>query len=855
MSTYIYRERDRERDWDEPRSSSVSIKRYVIPSEDDRERDFFYRRDDPGDRELVIRRSVDREDPVMVQRYERDIDYDSRSYDYRSERDLYEREYYAPERIRTYPAPVVIREAQPVIILEARGPIYLNPRESDYDIVRRSEVDREPGGYYYHRRVREYDDERRSRRELSPNDSVSQTTRHRDDQEAYSSDDSMVYIRKEVREYDDSPHHRRHLAEGALAGVGAAELLRNHHKKEGEEVSGGMGRLGRDIGAGALGAVAAEAVSRARDHYRSKSRHRSHSFDDDDRRSHSRHHHHHHHRHSRSRRSRSRSHSHSRARTLAELGLGAAAIAGAVALARSKSNSNKDRRSRSRHRRASSSRRSVRGTDEEGRSQSQRRKHMAEAGLAGAAVAGLVEKARSRSRSRRHESRSHSAIRKALPVVAAGLGTAAATGLYEKNKEKKEEESQRRERRRSRSRSRAPSEAFPDPTRDSPGLIEYGDRPVQGSIPAANYYGRPMSPHGYYSDASDPVASGAAGFGSSRHRAHSRSRSRSRGVRYSSESSDSDRGSRTRRHSHHGRHRSRSRDIAEAALAATGVGYAAHKLSQRNERKKAEKERDRPEPYDGSYNHLPYAPSPAAVPQRIDDHQYYPNSNYFPPPPGSAPRPDPAPYSPADYPPPPGAVPPQSYDYPARPGPGPDTYAPRPRRADEMVSASTCPRPTAQDRAFDGGFKTTAASWMPANIVAQSPLRTPRARRRRMRATSQPAGPKSVVFDLNLEHEQQKDLGYETDDSDSTIESIHGNRRSRPRPRRHSSSEPYSLYQRSDPQSSPQDRHHAGESDSDSTIDLPDRFDSQGRLLPQSRDDPLAGRLEQLLRGFDRVFA
>ncbi|KAL3247126.1 hypothetical protein ABHI18_012520 [Aspergillus niger] len=854
MSTYIYKERDREREWDEPRSSTVSIKRYVIPSEDERERDFFYRREDPGDREVVIRRSVDRDEPLTVQRYEREVDYDSRPYDYRSERDYYEREYYAPERIRRYPAPIVIREAQPVIFLEARGPVYVNPRESDYEIVRRSEVDREPGGYYYHRRVREYDDDRRSRRELSPSDSISQAARHRDDQDAYSSDDSMVYIRKEVREYDDSPHHRRHLAEGALAGVGAAELLRNHRKKEGEEVADGVGRLGRDVGAGALGAVAAEAVSRVRDHYRSKSRHRSHSIDDG-RSSHSRrHHHHHHHRHSHSRRSRSRSrsHSHSRARHLAELGLGAAAIAGAVALARSKSNSNKDRRSRSRHRRASSSRRSLRDTHEEKRSQSQRRKHMAEAGLAGAAVAGLVEKARSRSRSRRRESRSHSAIRKALPVVAAGLGTAAATGLYEKNKEKKEEEeSRRRERRRSRSRSRAPSEVYPDPTRDSPGLIEYGDHPVHGSIPP-NYYGRPVSPHGYYSDASDPVASGAAGFGSSRHRTRSlsRSRSRSRGVRYSSDSSDSDGGSHRRRRSRHGKHRSRSRDLAEAALAATGVGYAAHKLSQRNERKKADRDRDRPEsdedarrePYDSSYkNPLPYPATPAAAPRPIDDHQYYPNGNYFPPPPATGPRPEPAPYSPADYPHPPGPVPPQSYDYPT--GPGPDPYAPRPRRADENVSASNYPQPTVQDRGFDG-------------VDAQSSLRTPRARRRRSRAASQPPGPKSVVFDIHSEHEGQKDLGYETDDSDSTIGSVHGSRRNRPQPRRHSSSEPYSSYKRNDARSGSQgQQNNATESDSDSTVDLPDRFDSHGRLLPQPDDDPLAGRLEQLMRGFNRVFA
>ncbi|RAL15072.1 DUF3824 domain-containing protein [Aspergillus homomorphus CBS 101889] len=826
--SYVYRERDRERDWDEPRST-VSIKRYVIPSEEERERDFFYRHEEPADRELVIRRTHEREDPVMVQRYEREIDYDSRPLDYRSERDYYEREYYVPERIRSHPAPVIIRETQPIILLEARGPVYVNPRESDYAIVRRPEVDREPEGYYYHRRVREWDEDRRSRRELSPSDSVSQATRRRDEQD-YSSDESMVYIRKETREYDDHPHHRRrHLAEGALAGVGAAELLRNHHKKEGEEVAEGVGRLGRDVGAGALGAIAAEAVSRAREHYRSKSRHRSHSFDDDHR-SHSRHHHHHHH-HSRSRRSRSRSHSHSRARTLAELGLGAAAIAGAVALARNKSNSKKDRRSRSRHRRAASSTRSLPVTKDGERSQSQSRKHMAEAGLAGAAVAGLIERARSRSRpGRRDRSRSKSAIRKALPVLAAGLGTAAVTGLYEKNKEKKEGS-----RRRSRSRSRAPSEVYSDPTKSSPGLIEYGEHPVHGSIPA-NYYGRPGSSHGYYSDASDPVASGAAGFGSTRRRDYSRSRSRSRGraVRYSSDSSDSESDRRRRRRGGHERPRSRSREFAEAALGAAGVGYAAHKLSQRNERKKAGRDRDRSDE-EGPYQHDPYPPP--AAPRPIDDHQYYPNTNYFPPPPGSAPRTEPAPYNPADYPPPPGAVPPQPYAHSARPGPEP--YAPRPRRVEENVSAAWKHphHPVAQDRIYDG-------------LDARSPLRTPRAKKRRPRAASQPARPKSVAFDLSSEHEQQNDPGYETDDSDSTIASTHGRGRYHTPHRRHSSSEPFAARTRSEDRS----RKDGAESDSDSTIDLPDRFDSQGRLLPQPGDDPLADGLEQLLRRINRVF-
>lgn len=585
MSSYIYRDRERERDWDEPRSS-VSIKRYIVPSEDSRDRDYRYRHEYP-DRELVVRRSADRDDrPMMMQRYERDFDYDPRGYDrgYRSERDYYEREYCQPYGLRrparsaellAQPehdtAPIIIREGQPVIIHKARGPVYVNPRESEYDIVHRSEVDRDP--VYSQRRLRHYDEDRASRRELSPGDSISQVSRRRDDQ-GYSSDDSMVYVRKETRDYDDNPHRRHHLAGGALVGVGAAEYLRGRRKKEGEDVSHGIGRVGQDVGAGALGAVAVNLAERGYDWYRSRSRHRSRSFDDD--RS-SRHYHRHSgHGYSRSHRSRSRS-SHSRTKHLAELGLGAAAIAGAVALARKKSN--KDHRSRSRRRRSDSSTRAETDGD---RSQSQQRKHMAGAGLAGAAVAGLVDRARSRSR-KGERSRSRSKFRTALPIVAGGLGTAAAAGLYEKHKDKKEQEGSRhRGRRQSRSRSRPGSEIYPDPTRDSAGLIEYGEHPVHGSIPAADYYGRPVSQDGYYSDSADPVASGTAGFGPSRYRSISRSpsrtRSRSRGGRDSDSTSDSDRGSRRRR----GKHRSRSRDLAEAALAATGMG----KSSKRKDRRK-----------------------------------------------------------------------------------------------------------------------------------------------------------------------------------------------------------------------------------------------------------------------------
>ncbi|GFG19077.1 hypothetical protein IFM5058_09679, partial [Aspergillus udagawae] len=222
-------------------------------------------------------------------------------------------------------------------------------------------------------------------------------------------------------------------------------------------------------------------------------------------------------------------------------------------------------------------------------------------------------------------------------------------------------------------------------------------------------------------------------------------------------------------------------------------------------------------------------------------------------------------YNPADYPPPPGAVPPaQSYGYP--PEPGPDRYAPRPRRADENVSAAwNSPPSTAQYPMHDGVD------------TPPSPLRTPRPHtpRDRARAASQPPHPKSVAFDLDAE-ERPIDPGYETDDSDSTIDSStthhHRDRHrssttSSAHRRRHSSSDPYFPPRKSKfpPCSAPAkgDRprpfkdngtSNPQETDSDSTIDLPDRFDSQGRLLPERDDDPLVDRFEQLLRGINRVF-
>ncbi|KAJ5140667.1 hypothetical protein N7448_004075 [Penicillium atrosanguineum] len=841
--SYIYRERERE-DFDRP----VTIKRYVVPSEDREDRrEFSMSRDDfAGDRELVIRRKTEREEPMTISRYERDIEYEPRRY----ERDYYEREYIQPynnyHRARSADHLHPGWNLAPTHIIREKTIITRPAREAEYDVVRRSETDEDP--YYYHsrRRVREYDD-RRSRRELSPGDSISQASRRHGDRDDYSSDDSMVYIRKETtRDYDDDhPHHKRHLAEGALVAVGAAELMRSRSKREGKDVSHGLGRAAKTAGAGALGAVAVNAAGHVRDYYRSKSRsrHRAHSFDDER----SRHSHHSHRSRGRhSSRSRSRSHSHSRAKTLLELGLGAAAVAAGVAAIRNNKNKN-ERKSRSRTRSRSRGRAlsTARSETDDARSQSKRRQHIAGAGLAGAAAAGLIEHARSRSKSRKGERpRSQSRIRKALPILAAGLGTAGITGLYEKNKAEKDgKEPVSREHRRSRSRSRARgSEMYPDPARDSAGLIEYGNDPVAGSIPAEHYYGQPpaLQSGAYYSDGGHS-------------RRHSRSRSRSRAPRYSS-SSGSDRERRRSR-----KHRSRSRSIAEGVLGATGLGYAAHKYKQSRDRKD-ERSRSRsrsrtpqtkltpkqdmtivfPATRTRNLTTLSLTPS---LPMLFHTNRPWtrtttPHGQYFPPPPDSTTNLNatPQPYNPGDYPPPPGAAPPaEPYSYGAAgpgpgPGPGPEHYAPRPRRADENVSTPT-------DK-----YHTRSGLINPRPSVPRS--------------GSQPPPPKSVTFNLTPEAEGDEDAGYNSDDSDSTIRS-----RSRPHySRRRSSSVPYPPM--APPQSREYRHHHSqqkqsghrqpSESESDSTIDLPDRFDSYGRLLKE-KEDPALEKIEDLINKFTRV--
>jgi Domain of unknwon function (DUF3824) len=730
---------------DEPRYSTNEL--VIRTDKEDDRRGPYYRRDEPqtSDRELVIRRTTEtaepRRDDFEVSRLDDRRDYRVSETRYRDDyqvgrpdrggfddRDLqrYTRntEYFAPA---PHPQTIIIKQ-EPIIIRE-------RVREDDYQMVRRQDVEesrsivrRDPSPkeeeFFYEKKVRErIDDEprrrrdhsedswherRTMRREVSPHDSVSQVG-GRQRRGSYSSDDSMVYVRR-TKEYDDdsrgsSPHNKRNLAAGVVAGIGAAELLRNHKKKEGRETSHGVGRLGRDVGAGALGAIAAEGISRARSQYRSRSR-RGKSRGRSDSRSRSR---------SR-RRSRSRSESRSKLKTLGAVGLGAVALAAAAAVAQRKMSKKKEEgspdrgRSHSRGRGETVEELANDPTADNARNPKHRNIRMAEAGAAGAAITALLDRARSKSRGGRD--RSQSRIRQAVPVVAAGLGSAALAGLYEKNKAKKEAEvianEERSERRRqSRSRSRQRSDYYDGPSQaafSDPHLIEYGDGPMHGNNFGPDYYGRPAPQEPYYAQQTAVVPATAAAAGGYAAARGGRSRSRSRDRRSRSRSASSSPGGH--------RHRHRSRDAAEAATAA-GIGAVAASEHERRKREKRERKarkrtclisssglhnadnalgaEEQHDPYEDTYNPS-YTPQPdpyAQYPQQ----PFYPQSSQFPPPPGSGPQPYPAgaptaapagaAYNPTDFPPPP---PPPG----APPGPGYDAYAsganPYAPRRDENVS-------------------------------------------------------------------------------------------------------------------------------------------------------------------------
>ncbi|KAI7348147.1 hypothetical protein KC354_g13706 [Hortaea werneckii] len=378
----------------------------------------YDRRSEPRSNYRVVDREVIRREPSPEPerynewRFERERDFSPprhehrRHYDYDVERYSKDTEYYTQPQ----PQPIIIRESAPqqqapIIIREERrdpAPIIIRERDDTKDesrsLVKREEPPPpapappppEPEeNYFYERRIRELDRPRRR------SDSYERSVRPRDSASQWS-DDSYEYVRRE-RIYDEggsrsrsrfssrsrSPHHKRHLAEGALAGLGAAEILGHHRRERGE----GGNRVGRDVAGAALGA----------------------------------------------------------AQKLGGLAAvaGVAALAGYAIKNRNKKNETiivnegRPRRSRSRRRRASVD--SYMSPSEEGskaHSPEHKNRRIAQAGLASAAAAGIWEKVRSRSRGGR--ARSKSRIRQGAPIAAAGLGGAALAGLYEKNKANQE---------------------------------------------------------------------------------------------------------------------------------------------------------------------------------------------------------------------------------------------------------------------------------------------------------------------------------------------------------------------------------------------------------------------------------
>lgn len=630
-----YRVIERESDYDRPRSD-YHRSEYKITEKDT---------------EVIRAPSPPSPERVREFRFERERDFSpARERPYDLEKYSKSTEYFA----QPAPQPIIIREPAPqapiIIREERREPqkIIIRREEPRYEFIERKEEIKEERDesrslvkkeeppapvpvpvpepeaakepeedYFYERRVverRRRSDSYDRKTEIRPRDSASN----------YSSDDSYVYERRErFVEDDKDQHHKRHLAEGAIAGIGAAEILRHHRKSKGENPGG---RAKSAIGGAAVGALGAEALSRARS-MRSFRRSRSRSRSDD--------------RHGRRRprsKSRDRGHSLTRAQQLGGLAAVAAvgALAGYALKNRGKNNETvviKDdhhhRRSRSRRRRGSVDSYSDRGMSEH-RDPEHRNRRIAQAGLASAAAAGIWEKVRSRSRG--GKDRSKSRIRQGVPIAAAGLGGAALAGLYEKNKANKEakkeaiieDELHRGRRRHSRSRSRSrsvPASRYDDDRRSGdgrPGLIAYGHDPIH------------PDDRGYYSDEEPGLY-------------------RRRGG-----SADSSPDTRRRRS------RSRGRRAAEMGAAAGVGGLAAHEFGKHRERSKVTADRRRPDrklrPYplnessltsatEDQYYNRPYEQDPYGAPPMVDNgyppyqqnqgygNQQYPSSHYFPPPP------------------------------------------------------------------------------------------------------------------------------------------------------------------------------------------------------------------------------
>ncbi|KAH3962657.1 hypothetical protein HBH51_172380 [Parastagonospora nodorum] len=768
-------------------------------------------------REVRIERDYERDipqhrdDQYSLEKYSRDIEYYREPppppppQQQQQPQSIYIRNEAPPQQMQM--APIIIRE-------EAPQPIIIREREPAYELIERSEVQQErqvarprhEEDYYYERRVKEVD--RGGRHEERYMDER-EYGRDRYGDRNYYSDDDVVYVHKEKDTWGSETKTKRDVAAGALAGIAAGQIVRHHRKRKGEAAGGSIGNA---LGYGTLGAVSAVAL----DKYNNRTRSRSVSSDRGRRRHHSQ----------------GRARSKSRVREIGAL----AAIAGVGALAYAAGRKNKDKGvttvvEEHRHRSRSRKSRSKRGHSRRGRSRSvtvietdggpsrsrsrstskhmdpkHRNNRVAQVGLASAAVAGLAARKRSKSRQREGK-RSRSRVREGVPIAAAGVTGAAITGLYEKHKAKKEARAISRSKSRSRSRSvldrlRGRNRSRRGSTASEPVLVEYGGDPIY----------------------TDPAT-----------------RSRSRGRRRRDSSS-----SRSRSRS---RSKSRARSVAETAAVAGVAGLAAHEAAKRRDRKKAEKECDKRRDEDSAYSTGSYSPYDSPRPSTTstshpNDSRFFPESNYFPPPPTApidhqAPYP---PYNPADYPPPPSTTfepsHPSTYVHPphddinhgnpyAPPQHQSNYYYGQPRRPDDNVSAfapvaakTEHSFASARDRVIDPTDSSPSRSPSPEPSEVRS--------EKTVQFDLTPKGPSREVSPVRSEGEHKHRRRRNDDDrsEDSARES------GRHRKRRH------------------RDRDESPASDaSDQTIDLPPRFDDLGRKRPE---DPLAEKLESVLQSIFR---
>lgn len=555
MDDHFRDDRDRSRTMVYEKTKEVERDSYSSPRDWDRRSNMPWERDDREVVDMRIERRVDERDdryarPGEIERYRR------------------ETEYYEPS-----PAPIVIRQRAPeqrIILQEAPPPapvIISRDTQETREIARRPDYRDDEREYRYRREVRDsYGDNRRDE------DVAVVARRRRDDRgRRYSdveSEDEYYFKRTIRREESGSPdnHHKLHLAEGALAGAGAAALLASRRGPRGNLPE----HRGRKVLAGAaLGALGTEVVRRAKSAYddRRDDRHddgrgrsRSRSRDDDDH--------------------------HSRLKTGLGIAAAALAVAGAAKYYQStKQDKEEYARGRSRHRDAYS---------DYSRSPSRKRSRsggVAKAALGTAAVAGLVEHFRNKSKARDGKSRSRSRLRTGAEIVAAGLAGAAAKKLYDRHQEKKEHEDERDvsdadeyyrdDDRRHRSRSRSVNsrsaartpypEAARGPADPELGMVEYGAHPLYSDpapYPEYNGYGPSEGAERGYDSATE---------GRRRHR------------RRGGDDSDAE----TEREATKKRSRSRLRDLATGAAAAGAAAIGIKKYQDSKKEKERSRERSR----------------------------------------------------------------------------------------------------------------------------------------------------------------------------------------------------------------------------------------------------------------------